>query len=237
MFYTVTKKSIIIVVIIILVISAPIAVAVSVAMSSPSDEITIVIDAGHGGVDEGVHGMTTGVAESHLNLEISKILRDYFEDADFRVIMTRHTNGGLYGIKSKGFKTRDMNYRKSIIEKEKPDIVLSVHMNFYTSPVRRGLQVFYTKTECSKQLADEIQRVVNLNVNYPITGRNLINLYGDYFMLKCTSAPSVIVECGFLSNPDDEALLIKESYRKELAYYIFSGVISYLNVTTIKVSI
>ncbi|MGI6702002.1 MAG: N-acetylmuramoyl-L-alanine amidase family protein [Christensenellales bacterium] len=229
MFYTVTKKTIIVILIVALVAIAPVTIGISASYASPKERITLVIDAGHGGIDEGVHGTVTGIAESEINLKVSKFLKAYFADAGFKVVMTRTTDAGLYGIKTKGFKTRDMNNRKKIIERENPDIVLSVHMNYYTSPVRRGLQVFYTNTTASKNLADEIQRIANININNPITGRNLINLYGDYFMLKCTAAPSVIVECGFLSNPEDEKLLCSDAYLKELAYYIFSGVISYLN--------
>jgi N-acetylmuramoyl-L-alanine amidase len=229
MFYTITKKSLIILILIIIGLSTPIAVGFSVAYASPVNKITILIDPGHGGIDEGVHGKVTGIAESELNLKVSKILKNYFSDADFRVVMTRHTEAGLYGLFSKGFKRRDMDFRKKLIQNEKPDIVLSIHMNFYTSQVRRGLQVFYNKNDNSKRLADEIQKTANLNINMPVTGRNLIKLYGDYFMLKCTDAPSVIVECGFLSNRDDEALLITETYQKELAYFIFCGVLSYLN--------
>ncbi len=229
MFYTVTKKTIIVIIIIIICLILPAAISVAVSDTTPRNKFVIVIDAGHGGIDDGVRGKTTGVSESELNLKMAKLLKEYFSDADFRVVLTRETSAGLYGIKMPGFKKRDMECRKKIIEREKPDIVLSVHMNFYTSSVRRGLQVFYHDKNESRRLANEIQNIVNLNVNLPVTGRNLISLYGDYFILKCTEAPSVIVECGFLSNPLDEELLISHSYRKELAYYIFTGVINYIN--------
>lgn len=229
MFYTLTKKTLIITLIIILCLALPIAISLTVIASVPKDTLTILIDAGHGGVDCGSYGVKTGVKESELNLAISKILENYFKDAGFKVIMTRNTSEGLYGLKTPGFKKRDMNNRKNIIIKNKPDILLSIHMNYYTSSVRRGLQVFYSDTGESKALAKEIQKTANRNINMPIIGRNLSELYGDYFILQCIKVPSVIVECGFLSNPLDESLLISPEYQLELSYYIFTGVMSYIN--------
>lgn len=229
MFYILTRKSLIILLVIMLCIAMPLTVAITSFKTSPSSKYVIVIDAGHGGVDLGVNGITTGVAESELNLIIAKILKESFTAAGFKVVMTRSTAEGLYGIKTPGFKNRDMRNRKKIIQDANPDIVLSIHMNFYSSPIRRGLQVFYTNKDHSKDLAREIQNIVNMNMNYPITGRNLSILYGDYYILQCVDAPSVIVECGFLSNPLDEALLVSPEYQLELSYYIFTGVMSYVN--------
>lgn len=226
MFYTVSRKSISLLVIIILVIITPIALGVTISYSSEKNTYTIVIDAGHGGIDEGVHGITTGVSESELNLIIAKELRKFCSEAGFNVVMTRSTSGGLYGIKSPGFKSRDMKERKRIIRESGADMVISIHMNNYTSSARRGAQVFYSNN-ASKDLAKEIQRVINLNINSPLVGRNLRELYGDYYILQCTDAPSVIIECGFMSSPEDEKLLLLPEYQKELAYYIFTGIMNY----------
>lgn len=229
MFYTITKKTFIIIIVIMLGLAMPIAIGITVTESSPKAQFMVVIDAGHGGIDEGVLGVTTKFPESDLNLAVAKLVKKYFETADINVVMTRSTKEGLYGIKSSGFKSRDMNNRKKIIEEAEPDIVLSIHMNYYSSPIRRGLQVFYSESGKSKDLADEIQNVANLNLNMPIIKRNLTELYGDYFICKCSDCPSVIVECGFLSNPLDEALLMSTDYQEELAYYIFTGVMNYIN--------
>ena len=120
---------------------------------------------------------------------------------------------------------RDMKKRKEIIEQYKADMVISVHQNFCPLPSRRGGQVFYDKSsECGKALAELIQSAFNdmeecVKKNTP--------LVGDYYMLKCTENPSVIVECGFLSNAEDEALLTSTEYQKKLAYAIFKGAVSY----------
>ncbi len=200
-------------------------VAGAVTTYSHSDGKTIVIDAGHGGVDAGVMGKVTSTKESEINLYISKYLRGYFADAGFNVVMTRTTQGGLYGLSTKGFKMRDMKKRKEIIEQSDADMVISIHQNFCPLPSKRGGTVFFEKSsDCGRELAQNIQK--NLNAMKECVKDNEA-LAGDYYMLKCTKSPSVIVECGFLSNADDEALLITAEYQKSVAYAIFKGAVTY----------
>lgn len=188
---------------------------------------TIVIDAGHGGIDAGVYGVNTGVKESDLNLAIAKELRGRFIDAGFNCVMTRTTQAGLYGSTAKGFKTRDMQKRKEIIENSGADMVISIHQNTYEMAYRRGSHVFYNIGSAdSKELAGYIQSFLN-----GLSGgveRNT-TLAGDYYILKCVDAPSVIVECGFLSNAEDEKLLTDADYRAEIALAIFKGCIMYFS--------
>lgn len=188
-------------------------------------EKTVVLDAGHGGVDAGVCGVETGVKESDINLAIVRFLKGYFVNAGFNVVLTRSTNGGLYGLPTKGFKMRDMKKRKQIIEDCRADMVISVHQNKCPYPSKQGGTVFFDKSsECGIELAKAVQtQLNNLSEN---TKKNEA-LAGDYYMLKCTSNPSVIVECGFLSNAEDEKLLISEEYQKNIAYAIFKGAVSY----------
>lgn len=220
------KKSIIILACIIVAVGVVIGVCCGVAASSASATVekVIVIDAGHGGVDAGVYGVETGVRESDINLAIAKRLKGYFSDAGFKVVMTRKDNGGLYGLPTKGFKMRDMKKRKQIIEDCKADIVISVHQNSCPIPSRRGGTVFFDKSSKSgKALADAIQ--AELNSLEECVKKNDA-LAGDYYMLKCTDNPSVIVECGFLTNAEDDRLLNTEEYRDKVAYAIFKGAIS-----------
>ena len=185
----------------------------------------IVIDAGHGGIDAGVRGKTSGVKESDVNLAIAYRLQEYFSGAGFCAVLTRKSQAGLYGVPAKGFKLRDMQRRREIIEEHDADMVISVHQNFYSDGTRRGAQVFFNKdSESGKKLAACIQNSLNSMKNAPRKGTPLI---GDYYMLECTTSPSVIVECGFLSNAHDERLLCDEQYRKELAYAVFAGAVSY----------
>ena len=194
------------------------------AVSSVGEKV-IVIDAGHGGIDGGVQGVTTSIKESDINLAIAKQLKGYFADAGFSVVMTRKTNAGLYGSSAKGFKMRDMKKRKKIIEDCNADMVISIHQNFCPIPSRRGGTVFFDKnSESGKALADSIQNSLNSMDECVKQSQALV---GDYYMLKCTDSPSVIVECGFLSNAQDELLLTTPDYQKKIAYAIFKGAVFY----------
>ena len=139
--------------------------------------------------------------------------------------MTRTDENGLYGSATGGFKQRDMRRRREIINEAKADMVISVHMNKFSSPSRSGPQVFYDGgSAAGKALADSMQTMLN-----GFTGNGHSALAGDYYMLKCTSAPSVIVECGFLSNPDDEKKLTDGVYRDSLAEVIVRGALYYMS--------
>lgn len=215
------------------------AISISVSMYglsvtvASSNNFTVVLDAGHGGIDGGVSGLKTGTPESEINLSIVKKARAYFEEAGLNCVLTRSTEAGLYGTLSKGFKKRDMQKRKEIIEEAKPVAVVSVHQNFYSSSSSRGGQVFYCKeNENSRLLATAIQKGINSLDDGVERDRSV--LAGDYFILNCTQYPSVIVECGFLSNAEDEALLISDSYQDVLALTIFNGVIEYISVPSVK---
>lgn len=224
----VLKKSIIITVIAIIVAIVAIGVcagALAVTAFKSEGDRVVVIDAGHGGIDAGVVGRVTDVKESDINLAIAKQLKSYFSEAGFTVVMTRTSNGGLYGLPNSGFKMRDMKKRKQIIEESSADMVISVHQNSCPLETRRGGQVFYNPdSECGKALADCIQSSLN---NMKECVKKSSALAGDYYMLKCTENPSVIVECGFLTNGEDEKLLSTPEYQKSIAYAIFKGAVSY----------
>lgn len=188
----------------------------------------IVLDAGHGGVDGGVSGKTTGVAERDINLAVTLKLKDVLQDCGFDVVLTRKTSSGLYGAPTKGFKRRDMEQRKAIIEKEKPDLVLSIHQNYYPSVATRGAQVFYgVGNETAKALATVLQTELN-ELYEPQKVKNRAITAGEYYILKSVSCPSVIVECGFLSSPADEKLLLDETWQRKLAEAIGRGVLTHL---------
>ena len=221
------KKGVFIALGIIIAIGATIGICCGMGASSVASVgvKVIVIDAGHGGIDAGVRGITTEAKESDINLAIAKKLKGYFQEAGFKAVMTRKTNAGLYGTSGKGFKMRDMKKRKQIIADNDADMVISIHQNFCPIPSKRGGTVFFDKTsESGKALADSIQSVLN-GLNEDIKKNEA--LAGDYYMLKCTENPSVIVECGFLSNTEDEKLLNDAEYQKQIAYAIFKGAVAY----------
>ncbi len=190
------------------------------------NKIRIVLDAGHGGIDAGVSGVNTKVKESELNLKVVKKLENYLVGAGMNVVLTRSTDAGLYGIANGNLKRKDMEKRKEIIKNSEPHLVVSVHMNQYSLASRRGAQVFYKKgDEKSKLLANSIQESFNSMAS---SVREYSALTGDYYILNCTDYPSVIAECGFLSNPEEEALLITDNYQDDIAYTIFKGIVGYL---------
>ncbi len=189
-------------------------------------KIKIVLDAGHGGIDAGTTGVLTGVKESELNLIIVKELEKLFSGSGFKVILTRTDSEGLYGDTSSGFKLRDLKKRVEICNKSNASVMLSIHINKYSSPSRRGVQVFYKNTKESKRLATLLQNQINLMSESP---KMYSALLGDYYILNSTCLSSVIVECGFLSNSEDEKLLLQDTYRKKLAKTIYSGVINYFS--------
>ncbi len=177
----------------------------------------VVLDAGHGGVDGGVAGRVSGVKESDLNLQITMELKAALEDMGFEVTLTRKTEQGLYDTTAKGFKKRDMQRRKEIIQNADPALVISVHQNYYPSQKTRGGQVFYSANgEENYAFATTLQE--RLNELYEREGaRPRKATAAEYFMLSCHTCPSVIVECGFLSNAADEALLRTSVWQKKLA--------------------
>jgi len=194
--------------------------------ASGISRMTIVIDAGHGGIDGGVVGRKTGTKESDINLSVSRLLQAEFEEAGFLVVQTRPTEAGLYGAATAGYKKRDMQRRAEIIHENAPAAVISVHQNFFPVSSRRGAQVFFRETnELSHTLACSIQTALN---EMPECVERSEALKGDYYMLNCNDYPSVIVECGFLSNAADEALLVTREYQKRLAEVICRGTIAFL---------
>ena len=193
--------------------------------------VTIVLDAGHGGIDGGVSGIKTAARESDINLSVVKKLQAYLTDAGINVVLTRSSDAGLYGVASSTLKRRDMERRKKIINDADPVAVVSVHMNYYPNSSRRGGQTFYKAgEENSRKLAESVQS--RLNELYEGV-KDYSALTGDYYILNCTAVPSVIAECGFLSNPQDEALLTDEDFQSELAYSLFCGIIGYLAESSI----
>ena len=219
---------------VVVVFSAAVGLCVQVlaaprSVSAFDNALCVVLDAGHGGIDGGVVGKNTGVKESDLNLEIVYKLKTSLEDMGFRVELTRKTDAGLYGTTAKGFKKRDMQRRKEIIAEADPALVISIHQNYYPTRSTRGGQVFYSKEQAgSGKLAVGLQG--ELNALYAKEGaRARVATSGNFFMLECADCPSVIVECGFLSNAEDERLLSDETWQKTLAETLAGGVMSYFS--------
>lgn len=194
--------------------------------SAPKAEYVIVVDAGHGGIDGGCEGTKEGSNERELNLKYAKCLKNLLESYGFNVVMTRSTTDGLYSAFAENKKKDDMKKRKEIIEKSNANLVVSLHMNAFPQKSARGAQVYYnSENEASLSLANSIQETFKQNLPYAKNSANV----GDYFLLNCTSVPSVIVECGFLSNLEEEGLLLSDEYCQKVCYSIFCGVVKFIN--------
>ena len=192
--------------------------------------VTVVIDAGHGGADGGVTGVNTGVKESDLNLAVSKLVGEYFESGGFRVVYTRSNKGGLYRETDGNKKRADMQRRAEIIRDASPAAVISIHMNTFSASSRRGAQVFFDgASEEGRAFAEIMQEELNRTFNVPDAGRKFAPLTAEKYILQQSAAPAVIVECGFLSNPVDEANLLDPDYRAEFAYSVFRAAAAFLS--------
>ena len=186
--------------------------------------LTVVIDAGHGGKDWGTQGTLTGVKESDLNLEYANTLKQFFEVVGVKVVLTRKNEDAL--CEGRLIKLKDMDKRKQIIKEANPDFVISVHMNnFDAQPRQRGGQVFYQKgNKKSQALSTFVQKQFD-----KVLGYKRPNLAGDYYILRELNIPSVIAECGFLSNNEEEKLLQTKKHRQKVCYLIFSGAMQFVS--------
>ena len=192
----------------------------------PETNYVVVIDAGHGGIDGGSVGKTTKVTESSLNLTFAKNLQQQLTQMNISSVLTREDDNGLYDSDAKNLKRSDMKKRQDIISSFQPQIVVSLHMNSFPLTSSRGAQTFYKKgNEQGKILADSIQKQLSTTIEK--TGVN--GKVGDYYIVNCTDIPSVLIECGFLSNPEEEILLQNKDYQDKVCYKILCGIVAFLN--------
>ncbi len=185
----------------------------------------IVIDPGHGGFDPGKVGVA-GTLEKDINLSIAKLLDEVLAESGYVVYMTRDSDMALCQGNESSKKMADMNNRVALIEKTDPALTVSIHQNSYSTGTK-GAQVFYySASEQGKELATILQQSIKDTIgddNYRVEKAN-----DSYYMLRKVSSPLVIVECGFLSNPEEEALLKDEKYQEKMAKGIAEGIENFL---------
>ena len=193
-----------------------------------SGRLCVVVDAGHGGDDPGKIGIN-GAPEKDINLQIAQKLKKYLEAEDVEVVLTRETEDGLYDAHASNKKVQDMKRRIEVIEEADPILVVSIHQNSYSEEYVKGGQVFYYGTsEVSKDLAETIQK--QLKQLDPENKREA-KANTSYYLLKKTSRPIVIVECGFLSNAAEADKLSDPLYEERLAFRIFMGIVQHIRDT------
>ncbi len=190
---------------------------------------TVVIDAGHGGEDGGASG-ASGVPEKDINLAIAKDLEQLLTVSGYQVVMTR-TDDAEIGDNTLGTirarKVSDMHQRLKILEDQGSCIFISIHQNFFTQSQYSGTQIFYSKNNAeSKPLSEDIRaRVVGLLQKD--NKRETKPATSAIYLLWEAKVPAVLVECGFLSNAQEEAKLKDTSYQQKMAFSIYSGFLDY----------
>ena len=191
------------------------------------NSLTIVVDAGHGGIDPGKIGVNDA-KEKDINLAIALLLKQYFSSQGITVIMTRETDTGLYSEGAAGKKSEDMRNRVALIEENQADILVSIHQNSFTQSQYHGAQVFYYSSSSeSKILAETVQQQLIAGADPENTRQAKAN--SDYYLLKKSPSTAIICECGFLSNPDECEKLCTPEYQRKIAWNIYLGVMQYLN--------
>lgn len=187
----------------------------------------IVIDPGHGGFDPGKVGVNDAL-EKDINLSIAFKLKNVLEEKGYEVILTRTQDVSLNAANDKNKKSADMKERVRIINEAKPVVAISIHQNSYPQESVKGAQVFYhQQSEQGKKLAESIQEQMKQTIN---DGNHRMAKANDsYYMLKKTECPIVIVECGFLSNQQEAALLLEEAYQEKIAWGILTGIQEYID--------
>lgn len=187
----------------------------------------VVIDAGHGGADPGKVSVD-GSLEKDINLQIAKKLQQFLIMEDVDAVLTRESDAGLYDENASNKKVQDMKNRVGIIEEKNPAVTVSIHQNSYHEEYVHGAQAFYyANSEKSKELAERIQQVMTLELDKDNTRQAKAN--DSYYLLKKTSSPIVIVECGFLSNYEEAQKLSSERYQEKVAWAIHLAILQYLN--------
>ena len=185
-----------------------------------STEQIIVIDPGHGGSDPGKVGVN-GALEKDINLQMAQKLKVKLEANGVKVQMTREDDT------VPGNKKEDMKQRVAMIEKAAPVLVVSIHQNSFSDESAKGAQVFYyAKSEESEAAAQIVQ---NSLLEFDPNNTRTIKGNTEYYMLKKTSVPIIIVECGFLSNSEEAELLILNEYQEEITESICTGILKWLD--------
>lgn len=196
--------------------------------STPVSGKTIVIDAGHGVPDEGAQS-STGTTEAETNLKISLKVQNLLEQSGCTVILTRSDENAIYDVDSNTLKQKkisDIRNRVKIGNESSADIFVSIHLNKIPQQQYYGWQCFYKEgNEQSNKLAKSIQE--NLNKSMQKENNRVAMKIDNIYIIKHVEIPTSIVECGFLSNPEEEKQLLDDNYQNRLAWVIYSGIINY----------
>lgn len=196
--------------------------------SLPVSNKVIILDAGHGKPDEGASG-STGTTEESINLAITKKVQKLLEQSGSTVILTRSDENGIYNQDEDSLRNKkvsDIKNRVKIGNESSADIFVSIHLNKIEQSQYYGWQTFFKQNnEQSKKLAQNIQQSLNESIQKE-NKRETLKISGKY-IIDHVEIPTSIVECGFLSNPEEEKLLQQDEYQSRLAWGIYTGIMNY----------
>lgn len=212
----------------ILVICGLLAVNRNIWRTTASNQTTtgtymVVLDAGHGGEDPGKVGVN-GAKEKDINLSIAKKVKEELEKQEIVVYMTREEDCMLVQADSKNKKVEDMKERVKIINESQADLAVSIHQNSYEEERIKGAQVFYYSHSEEGKISAQIMQNALLELDTSNTRKEKAN--DTYYILKRTEIPTIIVECGFLSNHEEAELLTSEEYQERVTKSIVKGIIT-----------
>lgn len=201
----------------------------TIAENRPLDRhFTIVIDAGHGGIDGGATSCT-GVLESQINLQMALRLEDVLHLLGYQTKMIRRSDESIYteGNTIAAQKASDLRQRVRIVNSTEKAILISIHQNIFADSQYHGPQVFYAPTDGSRELANILQDQLVEALNPGSNRRSRVS--SGVYLMQHIERTGVLIECGFLSNPKEEALLRDAGYQKKLCCVIVSGLSMYIN--------
>lgn len=192
------------------------------------------LQSAHGGSDPGKIGVHKE-KEKDINLKISLKVRDKMEKENIQVVMTREKDQDLADEDSQNRKIQDLKKRCEIIHQTQPDCVVSIHQNSYPDENIKGAQVFYYE---DSQEGKHLGEIMQKNLVEGLDENNHRQAKGNksYYLLKKTDATLVIVECGFISNSEESALLSSEKYQEQVAQSIVKGIKEYLETSKISLA-
>ncbi len=197
--------------------------------NADTPSVCILLDAGHGANDPGKVG-TNGALEKDINLALVLKLKPLLENKGYTVALTRDSDEILADPNSSNIKREDMQNRVALITETNPVFTVSIHQNSYADSSVYGPQVFYYKESAEgKDLAACVQASLDSTLN--ISSSRGAKANDDYYLLVKTPTPTIIVECGFLSNPSEAELLCNDLYQDKLVRAIYLGICDYLEQT------
>lgn len=205
--------------------------APTAAPTGPLSGLTILVDPGHGGYDGGARCRDSGIWEKVLNLSVGLEVEEALLRRGARVVMTRREDIDLCEADRPAALTKkrqDMQNRIAIAQEHQADMVLSIHMNEYRARGESGPQVFYREGSDSGRLLAGCVQAAMIGELQPRKER--VAMAGDYFILQL-EVPSILVECGFVSNAEEERLLLTEAYQERIGEAVAAGVEEYLRLS------